>query len=49
MADVRARLLSVHAEYQKAFMPMIVFGGGLVRGSTAKWKSGSRSDARQVI
>ncbi|MCZ6509081.1 MAG: YciI family protein [Alphaproteobacteria bacterium] len=34
MADVRARLLSVHAEYQKAFMPMIVFGGGLVVDGT---------------
>ena len=31
MADERARLLSKHAEYQKAFMSLIVFGGGLVK------------------
>ena len=30
MADERARLLSKHAEYQKAFMSLIVFGGGAV-------------------
>ena len=30
MADQRARLFSAHADYQKAFMAMIVFGGGLV-------------------
>lgn len=30
MADTRARLLPAHAEYQKAFMPVIVFGGGLL-------------------
>ncbi|NKB48624.1 MAG: hypothetical protein GKS02_04570 [Alphaproteobacteria bacterium] len=30
MADVRAQLLAAHGEYQKAFMPMILFGGGLV-------------------
>lgn len=30
MADLRAQLLAAHAEYQKAFMPLIVFGGGLV-------------------
>lgn len=34
MADARARLLSAHAEYQKVFMPMIVFGGGLVTDGT---------------
>lgn len=34
MADERARLLSAHAEYQKAFMSMIVFGGGLVTDGT---------------
>ena len=34
MADERARLLSAHAEYQKAFMAMIVFGGGLVTDGT---------------
>ena len=28
MADQRARLFSAHADYQKAFMAMIVFGGG---------------------
>ena len=31
MADERARLLSKHVEYQKAFMSFIVFGGGLVK------------------
>lgn len=30
MADERARLLAAHAEYQKAFLPQIVFGGGLL-------------------
>ncbi len=34
MEDERARLLQAHAEYQKAFMPMIVFGGGLVKDGT---------------
>ncbi len=34
MADARARLLSAHVEYQKAFMAMIVFGGGLVTEGT---------------
>lgn len=34
MADARARLLSAHAEYQRAFMPQIVFGGGLVADGT---------------
>jgi len=34
MADTRARLLAAHAEYQKAFMPVIVFGGGLVTDGT---------------
>ena len=34
MADERARLLAAHAEYQKAFMAMIVFGGGLVADGT---------------
>lgn len=34
MADTRARLLAAHAEYQKAFMPAIVFGGGLVVDGT---------------
>ncbi len=34
MADERARLLSAHADYQKAFMPAIVFGGGLVGDGT---------------
>ncbi len=31
MADVRARLQPEHAAYQAPFLPMIVFGGGLVR------------------
>ncbi len=34
MADARAQLLSAHAEYQKAFMAVIVFGGGLVTDGT---------------
>jgi hypothetical protein len=34
MADARARLLAAHAEYQKAFMPVIVYGGGLVADGT---------------
>lgn len=34
MADERARLLAAHAEYQKAFMARIVFGGGLVTDGT---------------
>ncbi len=34
MADARVRLLSAHAEYQKAFMATIVFGGGLVADGT---------------
>ena len=34
MADQRARLLPAHADYQKAVMPVIVFGGGLVADGT---------------
>jgi len=34
MADLRAKLLADHAAYQKAFMPVIVFGGGLVADGT---------------
>ena len=34
LADERARLLPAHAEYQKAFMPMIRFGGGLLADGT---------------
>jgi uncharacterized protein YciI len=34
MADARAQLLAAHADYQKAFMGMIVFGGGLVADGT---------------
>ena len=30
MADLRARLQPEHAAYQGQFLPMIVFGGGLV-------------------
>ena len=30
MADERERLQPAHAEYQQAFMPVIVFGGGLI-------------------
>jgi uncharacterized protein YciI len=30
MGDVRAELLAAHAEYQKGFMDLIVFGGGLM-------------------
>ena len=30
MADERARLQPAHAEYQKAFLPLIVYGGGMV-------------------
>ena len=31
MAALRARLQPEHAAYQQPFLPMIVFGGGLVR------------------
>jgi hypothetical protein len=34
MGDKRAELLAAHAEYQKAFMPVITFGGGLVEDGT---------------
>ena len=34
MGDKRAELLAAHAEYQKAFMPLITFGGGLVEDGT---------------
>lgn len=34
MGDTRAILLKAHAEYQKAFMPLITFGGGLVEDGT---------------
>lgn len=34
MGDKRAELLAAHAEYQKAFMPQITFGGGLVEDGT---------------
>ena len=34
MADTRARLLDAHAQYQRNFMSMIVFGGGLVTDGT---------------
>ena len=34
MADTRARLLTAHAAYQKAYMGQIVFGGGLVADGT---------------
>ena len=34
MADQRAQLWAAHVEYQKAFMAMIVFGGGLVTDGT---------------
>ncbi|MBO6783835.1 MAG: hypothetical protein JJ899_11265 [Alphaproteobacteria bacterium] len=30
MADLRARLQPEHAAYQAPFLPMIVFGGGMV-------------------
>ena len=30
MGDARVALLAAHAEYQKAFMDQIVFGGGLM-------------------
>ena len=30
MAADRARLQPAHAEYQKAFLPLIVYGGGMV-------------------
>ena len=31
MAGLRARLQPEHVAYQQSFLPMIVFGGGLVR------------------
>jgi uncharacterized protein YciI len=34
MADARARLQPEHAAYQEAFLPMIVFGGGIVGEGT---------------
>ena len=34
MGDKRAELLAAHAEYQKVFMPVITFGGGLVEDGT---------------
>jgi uncharacterized protein len=34
MGDKRAELLAGHAEYQKAFMAQITFGGGLVEDGT---------------
>ena len=34
MADQRARLLSDHADYQKKFISVIVYGGGLVTDKT---------------
>lgn len=34
MGGKRAELLAAHAEYQKAFMPLITFGGGLVEDGT---------------
>ncbi|MGB0573322.1 MAG: YciI family protein [Alphaproteobacteria bacterium] len=34
MGDKRAELLAAHAEYQKAFMSVITFGGGLVEDGT---------------
>lgn len=34
MGDKRAELLAAHAEYQKAFMDRITFGGGLVVDGT---------------
>ncbi|MEP4380874.1 MAG: YciI family protein [Alphaproteobacteria bacterium] len=34
MAARRVELLAAHAEYQKAFMPQITFGGGLVVDGT---------------
>jgi len=34
MADRRVELLAAHAEYQKAFMDRITFGGGLVADGT---------------
>ena len=34
MGNKRAELLAAHAEYQKAFMSVITFGGGLVEDGT---------------
>ncbi len=34
MADKRSQLLLDHADYQKKFMSIIVFGGGLVTDKT---------------
>lgn len=34
MAEVRARLQPEHAAYQAPFLPMIAFGGGIVREGT---------------
>ncbi len=50
MADQRARLLAAHAAYQKAFLPRIVFGGGLLAdGADAAAFEYNEAGIRDVI
>ncbi len=50
MADERARLLPAHAEYQKTFLPIIVFGGGLLAdGADADAFEYNEAGIRDVI
>lgn len=46
MAELRARLQPEHAAYQEPFLPMLVFGGGLVGNEV---ETGGDVDIRDVI